>query len=68
MFGFGRLAASWQLVKASWGVLRSDKQLLIFPIVSTLLTILVTITFIVSKAPLSGRDRPGLLARHAPHA
>jgi Family of unknown function (DUF6159) len=53
MFRFGRLAASWQLVKASWGVLRSDKQLLIFPIVSTLLTILVTITFIVPMA-LSG--------------
>jgi hypothetical protein len=53
MFGFGRLAASWQLVKASWGVLRSNKQLLIFPIVSTLLTTLVTITFIVPMV-LSG--------------
>jgi hypothetical protein len=45
-----RFAASWALVKASWGVLRSDKQLAIFPIISALLTILVTITFIVPMA------------------
>jgi hypothetical protein len=54
---FGRLAASWQLVKASWSVLRSDKQLLIFPIVSTLLTILVTITFIVPMSLAGIVDR-----------
>ncbi len=50
MFG-SRFASSWALAKASWAVLRSDKQLLVFPIVSTLLTIVVTITFIVPMAP-----------------
>src|SRR5579884_2000780 len=46
MFG-SRFANSWALVKASWGVLRSDTQLAIFPIISALLMIVVTVTFIV---------------------
>ena len=29
-----RLRRSWQLVKSSWGVLRSDKELLLFPVAS----------------------------------
>lgn len=45
--GYGRLAGSWELLKASARVLRSDKELLIFPFVSALATLAVTITFIV---------------------
>jgi hypothetical protein len=44
---FQRLENSWRLVKASWAVLRADKELLIFPIVSALATLLVTLTFFV---------------------
>jgi hypothetical protein len=35
------------LVKASWGVLRDDKELIVFPIVSAIALILVTIAFAV---------------------
>ncbi len=38
---------SWELVKASWAVLRSDKELIIFPIVSMIGMIIVSIVFFV---------------------
>ncbi len=44
---FQRIENSWRLVKASWNVLRADKELLVFPIVSALATLLVTLTFFV---------------------
>jgi hypothetical protein len=46
---FERIAASWGLVKASATVLKADKELVIFPLVSGLGVILVTLTFV---APL----------------
>jgi hypothetical protein len=42
-----RLTNSWNLVKASWSVLRADKELIIFPIIAFVGSIIVTITFIV---------------------
>ncbi len=42
-----RLSNSWELVKESWKVLRADKELLVFPIVSMIGTIIVTIAFMV---------------------
>src|SRR5690349_12732182 len=45
--GYGRFSGSWELLKASGRVLLSDKELLIFPFVSALATLAVTITFIV---------------------
>ncbi|HZY43301.1 MAG TPA: DUF6159 family protein [Anaerolineae bacterium] len=42
-----RLSNSWELVKESWKVLRADKELLIFPIVSMIGSIIVTIAFMV---------------------
>src|SRR5437588_7908860 len=42
-----RLAISWELVKASAAVLAADKELLVFPIVSAIGTLLVTLTFAV---------------------
>ncbi len=50
---FEKFARSWALIKASASVLRQDKELLVFPAVSALATVLVTITFI---APLFGMD------------
>jgi hypothetical protein len=44
---FDRINRSWELVKASYAVLRSDKELVIFPIVSFIGVILVTITFAI---------------------
>ena len=46
---FQRLRNSWDLIKASLSVLRADKELIVFPIVSGLATLLVTLTF---AAPL----------------
>ncbi len=42
-----RLSNSWELVKESWKVLRADKELLVFPIVSMIGSIIVTIAFMV---------------------
>ena len=44
---FERFHRSVALVKASWAVLRSDKELLVFPAVSFVLTIIVSISFLV---------------------
>ena len=46
----GRFARSWALVKASAAVLRSDRELLVFPLLSALCTLLVAATFL---APLA---------------
>jgi len=44
---FERFRRSWELVKASYGVLRSDKELIIFPIISFFGVILVSIAFAI---------------------
>ena len=44
---FRTLSNSWSLVKASAAVLRSDKELVVFPIVSGLASLLVLATFAV---------------------
>jgi Family of unknown function (DUF6159) len=44
---FRRLSNSWELVKASAAVLRSDKELVVFPIVSAIGVLIVTATFAV---------------------
>jgi hypothetical protein len=44
---FERISNSWALVKSSWNVLRADKELIIFPIVSMFGAIIVTLTFAV---------------------
>ena len=40
---------SWNLIKAAWGVLSADKELIVFPIVSAVGAILVTIAFAVPE-------------------
>jgi hypothetical protein len=44
---FKRLSNSWELVKASWRVLLADKELMIFPLIAFMASILVLITFAV---------------------
>lgn len=44
---FQRIAKSWELVKASWQVLLADKELLVFPVISAVASIIVMITFAV---------------------
>lgn len=44
---FERMSRSWDLVKASYAVLRADRELMIFPLISLIGVIMVTITFFV---------------------
>ena len=44
---FATFSRSWELVKASWAVLRADKELIVFPIVSMLGMVVVTIVFLI---------------------
>ena len=48
---FAKFSRSWALVKASAGVLKQDKELLVFPAISVVATLLVAATFIL---PLFG--------------
>jgi len=42
----GRLAYTWQLMGVSWDILKRDKKLLIFPLLSGICCLIVTATFI----------------------
>lgn len=44
---FERFSRSWVLVKASAAVLRSDKELMVFPLISGALTLVVLATFLL---------------------
>lgn len=44
---FAKFSRSWELVKASAGVLRSDKELLIFPVISGIAALIVLATFAI---------------------
>lgn len=44
---FTSLRNSWELVKASWQVLRADRELLVFPLVSFFVLMIVSISFII---------------------
>lgn len=46
----GRIANSWALAKASWAVLRADKELIVFPLVSFVAAIVVTIAIVIPMA------------------
>lgn len=50
----GSFSNSWSLVKASANVLKLDKELIVFPIMSGVATILVTLSFIVPLAWTGG--------------
>jgi hypothetical protein len=44
---FESIGRSWELVKASWRILSQDKKLLVFPVLSGIITLLVVISFIL---------------------
>ena len=49
----GKFARSWALMKASADVLRSDKSLLVFPLLSGLCTLLVAASFLIPVAVMA---------------
>lgn len=44
---FEKFSRSWELVKASAAVLRSDKELMLFPVISVIATLVVLATFAI---------------------
>lgn len=55
---FAKLSRSWELVKASAAVLRADRELLVFPVLSTLATLCVGASFLL-PAYFAGLLDPG---------
>jgi hypothetical protein len=43
---FQKITNSWELVKESWRVLQADKELMVFPILSSIGVVVITLTFI----------------------
>ena len=56
---FDRLSRSWELVKASWSVLREDKELLVFPLISSAAMLVVVACFALPIIGLGGLDGLG---------
>jgi hypothetical protein len=53
---FERFARSWSLIKASASVLKQDKELLLFPLLSSIATLLVAAAFILPALGLGALD------------
>lgn len=49
-----RFNTSWQLVKASWAVLQSDKELIVFPIISGIVMTVIMLVFLIPIGLLFG--------------
>ena len=54
---FERFSRSWSLVKASADVLRQDKELLVFPLVSSIVAVLVAASFVLPAMQLGWIDQ-----------
>ncbi len=52
----GRIRRSWELTKASWDVLRADKELLVLPVISFLATAIAAVSFFVPVFLLGSTD------------
>lgn len=53
---FERFSRSWSLVKASAGVLSKDKELLVFPLLSAICTLIVAAAFVLPAFGLGALD------------
>ena len=56
---FERLSRSWGLIKASAGVLAQDKELLVFPLLSAVCTVIVGAAFMLPLIGLGTLDGLG---------
>ena len=59
-----KLERSWQIMRASWDVLRQDKEILVFPMISGIALILIMASFVVPLFALGGIDTVQRVARH----
>jgi len=55
---------SWQIMRASWDVLRQDKEILVFPAISGIALILIMASFAVPIFALGGIETVQRIARH----
>ncbi|MGE5800561.1 MAG: DUF6159 family protein [Syntrophaceae bacterium] len=55
---------SWQIMRASWDVLRQDKEILVFPMISGIALMLIVASFVVPVFALGGIDTVQRVARH----
>lgn len=61
----GKFARSWELMKASAGVLRSDKSLLVFPLLSGICSLVVMASFLIPVASMTLEgERLGVEYKH----
>ncbi len=59
-----KLERSWQIMRTSWDVLKQDKEILVFPILSGLALILIMASFAVPIFALGNIDTIERIARH----
>ena len=55
---------SWRIMKASWDLLRQDKEILLFPVLSGLSLFLILLSFAVPVIALGGVEPVHRIARH----
>jgi hypothetical protein len=53
---FGSFSRSYQLVRASWTILRQDKEIILFPILSGALSIVLAASFLIPLALFAQHD------------
>lgn len=55
---------SWRILKASWDILRQDREILLFPVFSGLALFLILMSFVVPVLALGGIEPAHRIARH----
>ncbi len=55
---------SWQIMRASWDILRQDKEILLFPVLSGLSLLLILASFALPILALGGVETVQRIARH----
>lgn len=55
---FAAVGRTWELTKQSFAVLRADKELLLFPVMSAIAAVVVSASFLVPLL-MSGALQPG---------
>lgn len=55
---------SWRILKASWDILRQDREILLFPVFSGLALLLILLSFAVPVVALGGVETVQRVARH----
>lgn len=62
----GRIASGWALTKQSWAVLKNDRSLVIFPILSTIFAVIAVAAIMVPTAFVTGTYVNGTLEQNNP--